>query len=144
MNRLFLDANVLFTAAHNPHGKAAFLIQAAAGHWRLATSGYALAEARRNLERKFPDRVSNLEALLAGVELVPFVSGEACPLPLRDKDKPIYQAALAGGATHLITGDHRDFGPYMNAPETTGGLVVQTVADYLRAILAAPSPGTPP
>lgn len=31
MKRLFFDANVLFTAAHNPHGKAALVIEPGIG-----------------------------------------------------------------------------------------------------------------
>ena len=53
--RLFLDANVLFTAAHNPAGKARFLFDAAEqGAWRLIASDYAIEEAGRNLIRKSP------------------------------------------------------------------------------------------
>ncbi|WP_153307020.1 hypothetical protein [Desulfonatronum thioautotrophicum] len=34
MNRLFLDANVLFTAAHNPAGKASLVFDLASkGYW---------------------------------------------------------------------------------------------------------------
>jgi predicted nucleic acid-binding protein len=55
VSRLFLDANVLFTAAHNPHGKAAFLIALAAeGYWEVVTSTLAVEEAQRNLARKYP------------------------------------------------------------------------------------------
>ncbi len=54
MKRLFLDANVLFTAAHNPEGKAALLIQLGQLQWlELTTSAYAREEARRNLAKKF-------------------------------------------------------------------------------------------
>ncbi len=53
--RVFLDANVLFTAAHNSHGKAAFIIElGAAGHFSLFTSDAALMEAERNLAAKYP------------------------------------------------------------------------------------------
>ena len=53
--KLFLDANVLFTAAHNPQGKAALTIELGKRrHWGLATSHYASEEARRNLAQKFP------------------------------------------------------------------------------------------
>ena len=31
---------------------------------------------------------------------------------LREKDWPILGSAVAAGATHLITGDRRDFGPF--------------------------------
>ena len=51
------DANVLFTAAHNPRGKAALVITLGSeGLFQLAPSAYAREEARRNLERKAPDR----------------------------------------------------------------------------------------
>jgi predicted nucleic acid-binding protein len=54
--RVFLDSNVLFTAAHNPKRKAALVITlGSAGCFHLATSAYAKEEARRNRERKFPD-----------------------------------------------------------------------------------------
>jgi len=37
--RVFLDANVLFTAAHNPRGRAAFVIElGAAGHFLIPLS----------------------------------------------------------------------------------------------------------
>lgn len=50
--RVFLDANVLFTAAHNPGGKAALVIDLARrGHWQVMPSAFAVEEARRNLER---------------------------------------------------------------------------------------------
>jgi hypothetical protein len=43
----------MFTAAHNPEGKASLVIElAGAGEWEVVTSAYCLAEARRNLERK--------------------------------------------------------------------------------------------
>ena len=39
--RLFLDANILFTAAHNPNGKAALVIEIGqSGIWHLVTSAY--------------------------------------------------------------------------------------------------------
>jgi hypothetical protein len=47
VDRLFLDANVLFTAAHNPDGTAAFLFdELAIGDWELISSGFAIKEAR--------------------------------------------------------------------------------------------------
>jgi predicted nucleic acid-binding protein len=69
--RLFLDANVLFTAAHNPRGKATLVIELGnQGYWELYSSPYALEEARRNLERKFPHSLDDLGALQRGVHLV--------------------------------------------------------------------------
>jgi predicted nucleic acid-binding protein len=50
---LFLDANVLFTAAHNPNGKAALVIELQAkASWTIVTSAYAREEAQRNIRIK--------------------------------------------------------------------------------------------
>ena len=133
--RLFLDANVLFTAAHNPNGKAALIIELGGqGHWMLATSTYAAEEARRNLERKFPDALQDLVALLEVIRLAEHRPELWFPAGLARKDRPIFQAAVAWNATHLLTGDIRDFGRFMDRPETTSGIVVQTVAAFLDSI----------
>jgi predicted nucleic acid-binding protein len=132
MTRLFLDANVLFTAAHNPKGKAALIISL--GQHRLvelATSAYAGEEARRNLARKFPKALEPFETMLANLTIVADDITIACPASLAEKDRPIYRAAHACKADVLQTGDLRDFGPFMNQPQRTGGLLIQTVASFL-------------
>jgi len=135
LTRLFLDANVLFTAAHNPEGKAALVVEpAAAGHWEAVTNAYCVAEARLNLERKYPDFLGRLEKILDTVRLVPDVPGELCPIRLPEKDRPVFASAIRCGATHFLTGDRRHFGPFMNKPKKTAGVVVQTVGDFLSEI----------
>ena len=130
--RLFLDANALFTAAHDPRGKAALLIDLGQqGHWELYSSAYALEEARRNLARKFPEFLDGLDALSEGVRLVEGPVGHPFPPGLAQKDRPIFQAAVGCRATHLLTGDLKDFGPLMNRPEDTSGVHVLTVPDFL-------------
>ena len=130
--RLFLDANILFTAAHNPGGKAALLIELGSqGYWELFSSPYALEETRRNLERKFPCLLDDLGTLLHDVHLIEHRAGLDFPEGLSQKDQPIFQAALACQATHLLTGDLKDFGPFMNQPENTFGICIQTVAGFL-------------
>ena len=134
--RLFLDANVLFTAAHNPNGKAALTIELGKrGHWALATSLYASEEARRNLVRKFPRSLDGLNALLRDIPLVEPRPGLPFPATLAEKDRPIFQAAVTCQATHLLTGDLKDFGPFMNRPEETSGILVQSVAEFLGSVL---------
>lgn len=136
-HRLFLDANVLFTAAHNPGGKAACLFEAASRPsppWQLLCSAYAIEEARRNLTTKSPQRMAAFEGLCAVLKMVPQPASALAPLALPDKDEPIWSAALAARATHLLTGDIKDFGPHMNGPASTAGVVIQTVGDYLAAM----------
>jgi predicted nucleic acid-binding protein len=132
---LFLDSNVLFTAAHNPEGKASLVIElAGSGAWEVVTSAYCVAEARLNLERKHPMTLDRLDRILQTVRLVPDVSGERCALALPDKDRPVFAAAHRCKATHFLTGDRRHFGPFMNRPKDTTGIVVQTVGDFLSDI----------
>lgn len=132
MIRVFLDANVLFTAAHNPDGKAALVIELGVrGYWQLFTSDYALEEAGRNLKRKFPRSLATLEEMRPALRIsshhgaIPELTG------LAGKDQPIFQAALACEATHLLTGDIRDFGRFMNRPADAHGIRIQIVASFL-------------
>lgn len=132
--RLFLDANILFTAAHNPKGKAALVLELGqAGLWQLVTSAYALEEARRNLALKFPGGLEQLDALAQGLRLSPDAADADCLEGLPDKDCPIYRAAHACRADVLLTGDLRDFGFLMNDRHKAGGLLIQTVTDFLNA-----------
>lgn len=134
MHRLFLDANVLFTAAHNPDGKAAYLFDALKlKRWELLSSAYAIGEARRNIAAKYPQCASQLEALVEQLVVVGQPAPTRTTLKLPEKDQPIYLAAQSARASHLLTGDMRHFGPHMNRPRNTGGIVIQTVAEYLAA-----------
>ena len=133
--RIFLDANILFTAAHNPQGKAALVLELGyAGLWQLATSAYALEEARRNIALKFPQCAGQLEALARGLRTVPDNLDLDCPKGLVDKDCPIYRAALASKADVLLTGDIRDFGFLMNDRTRAAGMLIQTVAEFLDSL----------
>lgn len=128
MDRVFLDANVLFSAAYRENSGLLRL-------WRipkitLLTSAYAAEEARRNLAS--PGAVSRLESLLDKAELVAEAPGEPLPegLRLNDKDRPILQAAVFGRATDLLTGDIRDFGRLFG--RRVRGVLVQTPGEFLR------------
>jgi len=133
--RLFLDANVLFTAAHRPQGKAALICELTGEEtWSLVTSELAIEEARRNLMRKFPQCLQALDTILQRVERVSPSPPFDCPVPLPEKDQPIFAGALRAAATHFLTGDRKHFGCYMNDADRTGGVVVQTVADFLDAL----------
>jgi uncharacterized protein len=130
--RLFLDANVVFTAAHNPSGKAALVIDLGSQkYWEVVSCSFAIDEARRNIIIKFPDCLERLDSLLTKIRKVPSGSGRICPIPLRQKDRPILEAAIRCKATHLLTGDIKDFGPFMNNPARTAGVIIQSVSEFL-------------
>lgn len=130
MDRLFLDANVLSSAAYRAEVGVARLWQLDSA--LLLTSEYAVAEARRNLVDE--DQRLRLNRLLDGLEVTS--GGSVAPadregIDLPDKDWPILGGAVAARATHLVTGDVRHFGPYFG--RRLFGVFVTLPAQYLRS-----------
>ena len=108
--KVFLDASVLFSAAR-PGSLLAQFIDRLARHASLCSNAYALDEAQRNLERKEAACLAHLEKLRLNLVIVYGVA----PLPhvsIRDKDRPILEAAVAARCSYLLTSDRRDFGPF--------------------------------
>jgi predicted nucleic acid-binding protein len=108
--RIFLDANILFSAAL-PHSRMRMFLDALLERAVGLTNDYAMEEARRNLAAKFPDGVEALERLAKRCEFVSKL-GVGLEVELPMKDVPILGGAVAGQATHLLTGDERDFGKF--------------------------------
>jgi predicted nucleic acid-binding protein len=69
------------------------------------------------------------------VTKVPSGTGRMCLVLLPEKDRPILEAAIHCKATHLLTGDIKDFGPFMNNLNLTGGVVIQTVSEFLAGLM---------
>ena len=133
--RLFLDANVLFTATHNPDGKAAFILSLGSkGAWKIFSSTFAAEEARRNLSVKYPSAETKFNKLVASITIVPEHAAAPYPAELNEKDRPIFQAAYACHATHLITGDIAHFGALMNKPGDTFGIIILPPAAFLNSL----------
>lgn len=128
MDRLFLDANILFSAAYGSPGLARLWALAVERKIELLTSAYAAEEARRNLERREHRR--RLESLLSAVKTVPEPDPALpCPADLPPKDRPLLLAAIQAGATHFVTGDLRHFGAYRG--RRFSGVLICTPRDYL-------------
>ena len=116
---VFLDANILFTAAYSPEGLSALLIElGAAGRVTLLTSPLAIVEAERNLEAKRPSALPTLRGRLAAVRVVrepaPGDVERLTPPDLSAKDRPLLAGTIGAHATHFVTGDVADFGRWMD------------------------------
>ncbi|MCR9247728.1 MAG: DNA-binding protein [bacterium] len=114
--RLFLDANVLFSAS-NPESVFFRLIKLAIEQAdAVMTSDLAREEARRNLTLKRSIWLPTFEALVThpragegkGIQIHPSALFEL-PVQLADKDAPLFCAAIAARADYFVTGDRRDF-----------------------------------
>jgi putative PIN family toxin of toxin-antitoxin system len=114
--RLFLDANVIMSAAITPEGRSAMIYDLARrANCTLTTSQHALTEARRNVELKAYTSVGRFDQLQAQVIVVPPPAQQRIEFAaklLPAKDAPILAAAVAARADLLVTGDKRHFGPF--------------------------------
>lgn len=130
MERVFLDANVLVSAALKPGSRLASL-------WtlpgvRLLASPHVLAEARRNVSE--PDAADRLEVLISALVVLP---AEPADFPTEDdpglppKDRPVLLAAIVSVADVLLTGDITHFGGCLGS--TVDGVRVMLPGEYLRA-----------
>lgn len=136
--RLFLDANVLFTAAHNAAGRSAGLFALARqGRCALMASAHAIEEARRNLRLKYPEAETPLDALCQTLSIVPeagrsdvdWAFGHGLPIG----DAAILAAAIRAKADLLVTGDRAHFGSLYG--RRLRGVEVVSPAEALERIL---------
>ncbi len=126
MDRLFLDANVLFSAAYRSDAGLQEL-------WKLkrvvlCSSRYALEEARINLDEE--SQQATLGRLSMSLSLFDALGDLPHGVSLPAKDAPILLAAIASKATHLLTGDIRHFGPYLG--RKVAGVTILLPGDYLK------------
>lgn len=108
--RLFLDANVLVSAAWKTESKVRRLRQIPGVE--LVTSNFVLEECQRNLP--LTEQHRRLAQLLRNVRVLAFRSVpmlENSP-PLAEKDKHVFAAAVLARASFLVTGDRTHFGEW--------------------------------
>ena len=128
---MFLDANVLFSAAYAPDN--CFLALWERKGIQLLSSEYAVQEVERNLTgvaclKRFKRLVASLEIVSGYSVGAPPDAALAARLPV--KDRPNLAAAIDATATHLLTGDRRHFGEWYG--KRIGGVLIQSPAQYLR------------
>ena len=136
--RIFVDANVLFSAARSA-GAIRTLLQMlqSTGH-ALAADAYVVAEARRNLEAKAgAEALAYLEDLLGHIEVrqVSYADGaqeESLVRWLPEKDRPVLLAAMAMQCDVLLTGDRTHFGAGYG--KTFAGVMVYAPAQLARVL----------
>ena len=114
--RIFLDANVLFSAARAPGAMRQMLTALKNQGHVLVAEAYVCTEARRNLVAKAGETaLQDLEVILATVELgglrQAITASQAEMVNwLPEKDRPVLLAAIALRCDALVTGDKTHFG----------------------------------
>ena len=136
--RVFLDANILFSAARS-NGAINQLLRllAQSGH-ACCVDSYVIEEGRRNLAIKAPERISALEHLLRRMEQATVMHGVddelEASLPLAAKDRPVLAAAIQQQCDALMTGDRMHFGALYG--HTIHGVAIHSPRSLAEALLA--------
>ena len=116
--RIFLDANILFSAAKSDGAIRQLLENLKLAKHILVADTYVQAEASRNIAAKASEQaIRNLETLLGQIEVstVQFaLSSQTLQDAARwlpEKDRPVLLAAMVLACDVLVTGDSTHFGP---------------------------------
>jgi predicted nucleic acid-binding protein len=107
---LFLDANVLISAAWKENSEIALIWQLEGV--RLVTSNFVLGEVQRNLHQV--SQIERLRGLMRSVQILYFETLPEIPeaIELPEKDRPVLAGAVQAQADHLISGDKKHFGAW--------------------------------
>jgi predicted nucleic acid-binding protein len=110
--RIFLDANILFSAAKTDGAIHALVARLRAAKHECWVDGHVVDEARRNIIAKTPERLPQFEDVIARVNVSTVVAAIA-PAETRglpDQDRLVVAAAAALNCDALVTGDRTHFG----------------------------------
>lgn len=134
--RIFLDANILFSAAKTDGAMRRLLAELNADGHSLVADIYVCAEAQRNIAAKATTgAIDYLQALLSRIE-IRTVQSTAAPDATIDwlpaKDRPVLLAAIATTCDVLITGDRTHFGAGYG--KSFDGVIVYAPAQLAQAL----------
>jgi hypothetical protein len=126
-DRIFLDANILFSLAWGSPGLGLLWEWAKKRKCLLFASQYVIEQARRNLVA--PEQIQSLESFLSRVQVVPEVDPHIpCPIDLPEKDRPVFMAAISIQANYFLTGDITHFGEHFG--KSVSGVRICRPRDY--------------
>jgi len=130
--RVFLDANVLFSAS-NAGSNIEKLVHLILRRATAVASDLAVEEARRNILAKRPQWTASFEKIIPKLEQVDSVS---FPLPVKldEMDVPLLCAAIRSECDYFVTGDKRDFGHLFG--KTVEGVQVVSLLQMTDILLA--------
>ncbi len=134
--RIFLDANILCSAAKSDGAIRDLLTLLDRSGHQCRADAYVIEEARRNVLAKAPDAMPVLERVLSRVE-TPAVrrvdSALEASLPLPSKDRPVLAAAILDACDALVTGDRTHFGSLYG--RTIHGVAIHSPRSLAEALL---------
>lgn len=111
--RVFVDTNVIISAMLFPSGKVARVFSHLLEKHTVVISSYTKEECKEVFERKFPEKLKQLEIFFDGINFEEFTTpnkiDENKYPKIRDlKDLPVLASAILSDSDILLTGD-KDF-----------------------------------
>lgn len=134
--RVFLDANILFSAAKSDGAVRKLLRLLLHRRHECWVDDYVVIEARRNLATKEPDALRAFEALLERLRISPAQApGPELTLVnwLPEKDRTVLAAAMRLRCGALVTGDRTHFGPGYG--KSFGGVMIHSPRSLAERLL---------
>ena len=138
--RIFLDANILFSAAKSDGAARKLIGLLLAARHECWVDSFVVTEARRNLLIKGPEALAALEELLTTLHLSdtqPVRSATKDVSWLPEKDQPVLAAAVRLRCDILVTGDKTHFGAGYG--ESFGGVTTHSARAVAARILDRPT-----
>lgn len=134
--RIFLDANVLFSAAQSDGAVRELIGRLRKSGHQLIADAYVWEEATRNLVARYPSALPALDALTGTIEVFPLRGSDegVRDLPVEEKDRPVLLAAIAFNCAALITGDRTHFGHLFGT--SVQGVTIHSPALAARELLS--------
>jgi predicted nucleic acid-binding protein len=133
--RIFLDANILFSASLSDGAIRRLVRELLTGGHALVVDEYVLEEARRNLALKARDGAKELDRLKHLLEIAPSVADIqlTVAVALPEKDRPVLAAALQARCNALVTGDRTHFGRFYG--RSIGGVAIHSPLSLAESLL---------
>lgn len=132
---MFLDANVLFSAAKSDGAVRELLRMLMQMGHQCFVDDFVVTEARRNLLAKGPRALKEFDALVAQMNVSPAQTLDPSSTQtgwLPEKDRPVLSAAIRLGCDVLVTGDRTHFGAGYG--KEYGGVTIHSPRSLLDAL----------
>jgi predicted nucleic acid-binding protein len=140
--RIFLDANLLFSAAKSDGAVRKFIKLLLENGHTLTADPYIQEEAQRNIQKKYSQCMPDLVSIIRKISVLPHVTQPTMLDPsikLDEKDRPVLAAAISADCRMLVTGDAAHFGALYG--KTVQGVTILSPRQAAEALkLSKPDP----
>lgn len=133
--RIFLDANILFSAAFSDGAIRRLIHHIRNASHVVVADRYVIEEALRNISLHRSESLGVLHRIISALEIVPTrytLPASIQDIGLPEKDIPVLATALGARCDILMTGDVRHFGALFGT--SLGGTTIRSPVDTARVL----------